>query len=62
MQDCVIENTDASSQFPYVTTFRRSGGNASEEDMRVSKKYRQFFENVESVPRRLDKIRRGRTV
>ena len=29
VEDCVIENTDALSQFSYVTTFRRSGGSAS---------------------------------
>jgi len=36
VQDGVMENTDAPSQFSYVTTFRRSGGSASEEAMRVS--------------------------
>jgi len=35
VEDCVIENTDAPSQFSYVTTFGRSGGTASEEAMRV---------------------------
>ena len=35
VEDCVVENTDALSQFSYVTTFRRSGGSASEEVMRV---------------------------
>ena len=35
VEDWVIENTDALSQFSYVTTFRRSGGSASEEVMRV---------------------------
>ena len=35
MEECVVENTDALSQFSYVTTFRRSGGSASEEAMRV---------------------------
>jgi tRNA G26 N,N-dimethylase Trm1 len=29
VEDGVIENTDALSQFSYVTTFRRSGGSAS---------------------------------
>ena len=31
VEDCVIENTDAPSQFSYVTTFPHSGGSASEE-------------------------------
>jgi len=35
VEDRVIGNTDAPSQFSYVTTFRRSGGSASEEAMRV---------------------------
>ena len=48
VEDCVIENTDALSQFSYVT-FRRSGGSASEEAMCVREKYRHFFENVGSV-------------
>jgi len=65
----VIANTDALSHFPYVTTFRRIGGSASEEAIRVRKKYRQNFEkrkkyrqnfeNVGSVPRQLEAIRRG---
>ena len=45
----MIENTDTLSQLSYVTTFRRSGGSASEEAMRVREKYRQYFENVGSV-------------
>jgi hypothetical protein len=49
VEDCVIENTDALSQFSYVTTFHRSGGSVSEEAMRVRVKYRQYFENVGSV-------------
>jgi len=48
VEDCVIENTDALSQFSYIT-FRHSGGRASEEAMRVREKYRQYFENVGSV-------------
>ena len=48
MEDRVIENTDALSQFSYVT-FRRSGGSASEEAMRVREKYRKYFENVGSL-------------
>jgi hypothetical protein len=48
VEDCVIENTDALSQFPYVTTFRRSSGSVIEEAMRVREKYRQYFENVGS--------------
>jgi len=39
VEDRVIENTDALSQFSYVTTFRRSGGSASEEAIRVREKY-----------------------
>ena len=35
VEGCVIENTDALSQFPYVTTFRHSGGSASEEAINV---------------------------
>jgi hypothetical protein len=46
VEDCVIENTDALSQFQYVTAFRRSGGSASEKTMRVREKYRQYFKNV----------------
>jgi len=61
VEDCVIENTDAVSQFSYIT-FRRSGGSASEEAMSVRKKYRQYFENVVSVPWQLEAIRRGRAV
>jgi len=49
VEECVVENTDALSQFSYVTTFRRSGGSASEEAMRVREKYRQYFEKVGSV-------------
>ena len=48
MEDRVTENTDALSQFSYVT-FRRSGGSASEEAMRVREKYQKYFENVGSV-------------
>ena len=62
VEDCVIANTDAPSQFSYVTTFRRFGGSANEEAMRVRKKYRQNFENVGSVPRPLEAIRRGGAV
>jgi len=62
VEDCVIANTDAPSQFSYVTTFRRFGGSASEEAMRVRKKYRQNFENVGSIPRQLEAIRRGGAV
>jgi hypothetical protein len=43
VENCVVENTDALSQFSYVTTFRRSGGSASEEDMHVGEKYRLYF-------------------
>jgi hypothetical protein len=56
----VIENTDAPSQFSYVTTFRRSGGSASEEAMSVREKYHQCFANVGSVPWQLET--RGRAV
>ena len=49
VEDRVIENTDALSQFSYVTTFRRSGGNASEEAMRARETYRHCIENVGSV-------------
>jgi len=35
----VIANTEGPSQFSYVTTFRRFGGSASEEAMRVRKMY-----------------------
>jgi len=49
VEDSVIEDTDALSQFSYVTIFRRSGGSASEEAMRVKEKYGQYFENVGSV-------------
>ena len=62
VEDCVIENTDFLSQFSYVTTFRRSGGSASEEAMIVREKYRQYFENVGSVPWQLEAMRRGRAV
>jgi hypothetical protein len=62
MEDCVIENTDAPSQFSYVTTFRRSGRSASEEAMRVREKCHQYFANVGSVPWQLETIRRGRAV
>jgi hypothetical protein len=62
MEDCVIENTDAPPQFSYVTTFRRFGGSASEEAMRVREKYRQYFANVGSVPWQLETIRRERAV
>jgi hypothetical protein len=62
MEDCVIENTDAPSQFSYVTTFHRSGGSASEEAMSVREMYRQYFANVGSVLWKLEKIRKGRAV
>ena len=60
VEDRVIESTGALSQFSYVTTFRRSGGSASEEAMSVRGKYRQYFENVGSVRWQLEAIRRGR--
>jgi hypothetical protein len=59
VKDCVIDNTDAPSQFSYVTIFRCSGGSASEEATCVREKYRQFFEYVESVPQQLEAIRGG---
>jgi hypothetical protein len=62
VEDCVIENADAPSQFSYVTTYRRSGGSASEEAMSVREKYRQYFENIGPVPWQLEVIRRGRAV
>jgi hypothetical protein len=46
VDDCVIENTDAPSQFSYVTTFRRFVRSASEEAKRVRKTYLEYFENV----------------
>jgi hypothetical protein len=52
----VIENTDAPSQFSYVTTFPRSGGSASEDAMSVREKYWLYFENVWSVPWQLEAI------
>jgi hypothetical protein len=58
----VIKNTDAPSQFSYVTTFYPSGQSASEEAMSVMKKYQQNFENVVSVHWQLEAIRRGRAV
>jgi hypothetical protein len=62
--DCVIENTDAPSQFSYVTTFRRSSRSASEEAMSVREKYPQYFEryfeNVGSDPWQPEAIRKGR--
>jgi hypothetical protein len=36
-EDCVTDNTDTPSQFPYVTTFRPSSGSASEESMILRK-------------------------
>jgi hypothetical protein len=39
VEDCVIENTNILTQFAYITTFRHSGGSASEEAMRVREKY-----------------------
>jgi len=62
VEDCVIENTDAPSQFSYVTTFRRCSGGASEEAMSVREKYRHYFANVRSAPWQLETIRRGRAV
>lgn len=62
VEDYVIEHTDAPSQPSYFTTFRRSGGSASEEAMSVRENYRQYFENVGSVPWQLEVIRRGRAV
>ena len=62
VEDCVIENTEAPSQFSYVKTFRSSGGSASEEAMSVREKYRQYFANVGSVPWQLETIRIGRAV
>jgi len=59
VEDCVIDNKHAPSQFSYVTTFCCSGGSASEEVTRVREKYRQYFEYVGSVPRQLEAIRRA---
>jgi hypothetical protein len=60
--DCFeIENNDPTVQSHYFTTFRRLGGNASEEATNVREKYRDYFENVGSVPWQLEAIRRGRT-
>jgi hypothetical protein len=39
VEDCVIENTDAQSQFSYITIFCRYGGSASEEVMSVRERY-----------------------
>jgi hypothetical protein len=50
VEDCVIENTDAPSQFPYATIIRRSGWSVSEEATSVRKKCRQYFENIRSIP------------
>jgi hypothetical protein len=61
VDDCVIENTGARLQFSYVT-FRPSGGSVSEEAKRVRKNYRQYFENVGSVPWQMEAVRTGRTV
>jgi hypothetical protein len=61
VEDCVIENTDALSQFSYVTTFRHNSGSAGEEAMSVREKYRQYFENVGSIPWQLEAVRGGRT-
>jgi hypothetical protein len=58
VDDCMIENTDTLSQFSSITTFRHSGGNASEEAMRVRDKYQQYLENVGLVPWQLEAIRR----
>ena len=55
MEDCMNANTDTPSHFSYVTTFRRSGGDASEETIRVRKKCRQQFENAGSVPQQLER-------
>jgi hypothetical protein len=57
----VIENADAPSQFSYVT-YHQSGGSVNEEATSVREKYRQYFENVESVPWQLEVITRGRAV
>jgi hypothetical protein len=62
VEDCVIENTDAPSPFSYITTFRRSGGSASEEAMSIREKCRQYFQNIGPVPWQLKAIRRGRAV
>jgi hypothetical protein len=59
VEDCEIENTDVPSQLSYVTTFRHSGGSASEEAMSVMEKCRQYFENVGSVPWQMEAITRG---
>jgi len=59
VEDCAIESTDAPWQFSYVTI---SGGSASEEAMSVREKYREYFENVGSVPWELETIGRGREV
>ena len=61
-EDCAIESTDAPWQFSYVTIYRRSVGSASEEAMSVREKYREYFENVGSVPWELETIGRGRKV
>jgi len=43
------KSTEKPQSVPYVTTFRRSGGSASEEAMRAREKHRHYFENVGSV-------------
>ena len=59
VEDCAIESTDAPWQFSYIII---SGGSASEEAMSVREKYREYFENVGSVPWELETIGRGRKV
>jgi len=59
MEACVIDNTDAPSQFSHITTFCRSSGSASEEATHVRAKNRQYFEYVGSVPQQLEAIRKG---
>jgi len=56
-----IGNTDPTVLSHYFTTFRRLGGNPSEEATSVREKYRDYFENVGAVPWQLEAIRRGTT-
>jgi hypothetical protein len=62
VEDCVIENTDAALQLSCARRFRRCGGSASEEAMSVRKNYRQYFENIGSLPWQLEAIRRGKAI
>jgi hypothetical protein len=61
VQDFVMENKVDTSQSPYATIFCRFGGNTNEEATNIRGKYWDSFQNVRSVPWKLEAGKRSKT-